>query len=64
MPKFKSTAIKRAEYDREAMRLTIWFPEGHTTDFCNVPIKIWDGLLSARSKGSFYNLRIKDQFPC
>jgi hypothetical protein len=63
VPKFKSDAIKRAEYDAEGQRLTVWFPDGQTRVYGEVPLKIWNGLLSARSKGGFYKLRIVDLFP-
>lgn len=64
MPKFVSTAIKRAEYDPEAMRLQLWFPDGGPYDFCHVPQRIYDGLCSARSKGTFYNNHIRDKYDC
>jgi len=64
MPYFSSSAIKRAEYDPLAQRLTIWFPEGHSYDFCGVPQEIWQGLLSAGSKGRYYNDRIAGRYHC
>ncbi|WP_310531922.1 KTSC domain-containing protein [Novosphingobium sp.] len=62
MPKFKSEAIKRGEYDAETLRLTLWFPDRHTEIFEDVPQKIWDGLQSSRSKGGFFKLKIMGQF--
>jgi hypothetical protein len=62
MPKFKSEAIKRAEYDAETLGLTVWFPDGKTATYRDVPPKLWAGLLSARSKGGFFKLRIMGQF--
>lgn len=64
MPYFNSSAIKRAEYDPAARRLTLWFPEGKPYDFCNVPQSIWDGLCSARSKGTYYNQHIEGRYHC
>lgn len=64
MPKFVSTAIKRAEYDPVTMRLKLWFPDGGPYDFCRVPQRIYDGLCSARSKGTFYNSYIRDKYDC
>jgi hypothetical protein len=64
MPLFNSSAIKRAEYDAALMRLTIWFPEGHSYNFCRVPEHVWDGLLNARSKGTYYNTHIRDRYQC
>lgn len=64
MPIFSSSAIKRAEYDSSTRRLTLWFPEGHSYDFCRVPGQIWEGLLQARSKGTYYNQHIRDKYQC
>ena len=64
MPTFNSSAIKRAEYDPRSMRLTIWFPEGISYFFCLVPAPVWEGLLNARSKGTYYNQHIRDRYPC
>jgi KTSC domain-containing protein len=62
MPYFNSSAIKRAEYD--AGRLTIWFPAGHSYDYCGVPESIWQGLLNASSKGTYFNNHIADRYQC
>lgn len=64
MPSFNSSAIKRGEYDAGAMRMTLWFPEGHSYNFCRVPVEIWTGLVNASSKGSYYNARIRDRYQC
>lgn len=64
MPTFNSSAVKRAEYDPASMRLKLWFPDGGPYDFCRVPQHIWDGLLSARSKGTYYNDHIRDRYQC
>ncbi len=63
MPYFNSSAIKRAEYDERTRRLTIWFPKG-AYDFCGVPANVWGGLLSASSKGTYYNDYIADRYQC
>lgn len=64
MPTLNSSAIKRAEYDPAAMRMTLWFPEGHSYNFCRVPAEVYSGLLSASSKGIYYNARIRDRYQC
>lgn len=64
MPYFNSSAIKRAEYDPATQRLTIWFPEGHSYDYCGVPRAIWDGLLTSGSKGRYFNAQIADRYRC
>lgn len=64
MPYFNSSAIKRAEYNPQTRRLTLWFSEGRPYDYCNVPQHIWDGLCSATSKGRYFNRYIDEKYPC
>lgn len=64
MPRFNSSSIRRAEYDPDTMRLQIWFVDGGVYTFCRVPAHIWQGLLAASSKGSYYNSRIRDRYHC
>lgn len=64
MPVFNSSAVKRAEYDPETLRLRLWFPEGKPYDYCRVPQHIFDGLCSAASKGTFFNNHIRDKYEC
>jgi KTSC domain len=51
-------------YDAQSRRMKIAFAQGHTYDFCGVPQQIFDGLLRASSKGSYYNDFIKDRYQC
>jgi hypothetical protein len=63
MPKFNSTAIERAEYDGDTRVLKLWFVEsGGPYDYYGVPRHVWDGLLAASSKGTYYNEFIRDQY--
>lgn len=64
MPYFNSSAIKRAEYDAQSMRLQLWFPEAGPYSFCRVPQHVFDGLCNARSKGTYYNDHIRDRYQC
>ncbi|MEO1168425.1 MAG: KTSC domain-containing protein [Pseudomonadota bacterium] len=64
MPYFSSSAIKRAEYDEKAQRLTLWFPEGKPYDYCGVPEHIWHGLINAPSKGRYFNAQIDGNYQC
>ena len=64
MPYFNSSAIKRAEYDPKSMRMTIWFPAGHSYDYCRVPEGVWNGLLNAPSKGRYFNTVIDGHYHC
>ncbi|MBH1945495.1 KTSC domain-containing protein [Erythrobacter sp. YJ-T3-07] len=65
MPYFpESRAIKRAEYEPSTQRLTIWFPRGKPYDYCGVPNRVWEGLLAAGSKGTYFNDHIADRYHC
>lgn len=64
MPYFNSSAIKRAEYDPQTMRLSLWFPDGGPYYFCRVPQQIFDNLCRAVSKGGYYNDHIRDRYHC
>ncbi len=64
MPFLNSSAIKRAEYDAQSMRLQLWFPDGGPYSFCRVPVQVYQGLLNASSKGSYYNTYIRDRYQC
>lgn len=63
MPYFNSTAVKRAEYDEQTMKLRLWFNNSHY-DFCRVPMHIWQGLLNASSKGTYYSDHIRERYQC
>ncbi len=60
MPRVSSTAIDRVEW--EAGRLTIWFDSGRRYDYFLVPERIYSGLMSAESKGRFFNQHIRGKF--
>jgi len=60
----RSSAIAAVGYDSRTGRMKITFMQGHTYDFCGVPQHVYDGLMQARSKGTYYNEQIKDRYPC
>lgn len=64
LPYFNSSAIKRAEYNAETRRMTLWFPEGKPYDYCGVPQSVWDGLVRASSKGRYFNQHIDGRYQC
>lgn len=64
MIRVNSTAITAIGYDPHTRHLAITFQQGHTYDFCNVPRHIYEGLLAATSKGTYYNRHIRDTYPC
>lgn len=59
-----SSAISAVGYDSKTLRMKITFAQGHSYDFCRVHQHIFDGLMRAHSKGTYYNDNIKDRYPC
>lgn len=64
MIRVSSAAITAVGYDPATMRMRIRFVQGETYDFCRVPTQVFQGLLDARSKGSYYNDHIRDRYQC
>lgn len=60
----RSSAITAIGYDQDSMRMQIRFSQGHTYTFCRVPQNIFEGLLAAGSKGSYYDRYIRDRYHC
>jgi hypothetical protein len=59
-----SRAINAIGYDPNTKKMKIKFKQGTTYDFCHVPEYIFKGLLSASSKGTYYNDHIRDKYQC
>jgi len=59
-----SRAISAVGYDPITRRMKIQFQQGQTYDFCNVPQHVFEGLLHAGSKGTYYNDHIRDRYQC
>lgn len=63
MPYVTSSAIRRIEYDADTRQLQIWFNEsGGPYTYVGVPPFIYEGFLIARSKGRFFNERVRDRY--
>jgi KTSC domain len=60
----KSSAIRAVGYDPRTRVMKITFMQGNTYDFCGVPPEVYEGLIRAPSKGTYYNDYIKDRYPC
>lgn len=60
----RSSAMTAVGYDPATRRMRIRFEQGHSYDFCNVPVAIHNGLIAAVSKGSYYNQHIRDRYQC
>lgn len=56
-----SSNLVAVGYDELSMTLRVQFNSG-TYDYYNVPKSIFDGLLSAPSKGSYHHTYIKNSF--
>lgn len=64
MVQVRSSAIRAVGYDRSIRRMRITFEQGHTYDFCEVPHDVYEALMAAPSKGTYYNKYIKDRYSC
>lgn len=64
MMKVRSSAIRAVGYDRSIRRMRITFEQGYTYDFCEVPPDVYEALMAASSKGTYYNKYIKDRYSC
>jgi len=64
MIQVSSSAMDAVGYDKERQQLFIKFKQGDIYTFCRVPESIYQGLMSANSKGGFYDSFIKDKFDC
>lgn len=63
MQYLNSSAISAAQYNPGTKTLTIWFTSGgQGYDYYGVPERVYLGLLSAPSKGQYFNLYIRDQY--
>ena len=57
-----STALRHAVYDPHARVLTLTFVTGRRYRYLAVPPAVAEGLQAARSKGGYFNARIRDRF--
>ncbi len=64
MIRVNSSAINAAGDDQATRRMRIIFEQGDGYDFCGVPFHVYEGLMSASSKGTYYNDHIRDQYQC
>ena len=60
MPRVSSSAMYQVEWNDGT--LSIWFHESGRYDYYNVPERIYLGLLNARSKGTYFNDHIREQY--
>lgn len=57
-----SSNVDQVGYDADEMELHVQFRDGSTYVYQQVPLELFEGLLSADSKGSFLNREIKNTY--
>lgn len=62
MPEVQSSAIQAVDHD-EGTGLFVTFTSGQTYVYDGVPRDLYERLLRAPSKGTFFNDEIRDAFP-
>jgi KTSC domain len=64
MPAFPDSPISQAEYDTQTSQLRVWFRDSaeHLT-YRNVPPAVYDKLVTADSKGQYFELMIRGRYP-
>lgn len=62
MPDVQSSVIRAVDHDGES-RLFVTFTSGQAYVYDGVPRGLYERLLSAPSKGTFFNDEIRDAFP-
>jgi len=62
MQSVSSSAIDAVGYSQATGELTIRFPSGNEYSYPNVPQSVYDGLMSASSKGRYFNEHIRYKY--
>jgi hypothetical protein len=57
-----SSAMMAVGYQPNTGQMRIQFQQGRSYDFFGVPKHVYDGLMSATSKGTYYNDHIRDRY--
>jgi len=60
----RSSNLHSVGYDSEAEALEIEFHSGSVYRYSSVPSHVYEGLMTAASKGTYFNERIKDRYRC
>ena len=58
----RSSVISAIDYDADLLILYIKFTSGAIYKYYRVPESVFNGLVNARSKGTYFNLRIKERY--
>lgn len=62
MEPVKSSALEAVEYRKENKLLIIKFKTGSVFVYYDVPLKVYMGLMAAKSKGSYFNRHIRGYY--
>lgn len=57
-----SSVIAYYHYDHQSAILRITFVSGMVYDYMEVPENVYKAMKAARSKGTFFNRKIKDKY--
>ena len=57
-----SSALTEVKYSAQSRDLDIRFVNGRTYRYFNVPPDVYEGLIAAPSKGTFFNAQIRDKY--
>jgi len=57
-----SSSLSEVGYDPSEQRLEIRFRSGGTYEYYNVPAHVYEALLNASSKGSYFQRRIRNRY--
>lgn len=58
-----SSNLSSVEYDPVTQTLEIAFHNGGVYQYSNVPESVYNGLMSAGSKGRYHHINIKNNYP-
>jgi hypothetical protein len=58
----ESSTLTMIAYDSDHQVLWLQFRDGNIYSYCGIPPEIYDALLSAPSKGRYFNSKIRGQF--
>jgi hypothetical protein len=59
-----STVVRSIDYESALSRLTVTFTTGRIYDYFAVPADVVEAFRASFSKGTFFNTRIRDKYPC
>ena len=58
----RSSNLKAVDYNPSTHTLTVWFRSGSVYEYYGVSQNIFEGLLSAQSKGRYHHRYIKNSY--